>query len=69
MAFPRAFFRQDWERVEAERRRVKAAEMEERAKLKELGAPSWAVAGAMDGHGLVFFGLLGEDEYGGVWNL
>ena len=33
-------FRQDWERVEAERRRVKAAEMEERAKLKELGQPS-----------------------------
>lgn len=27
---------QEWERVEAERRRVKAAEMEERAKLKEM---------------------------------
>ena len=26
---------EDWEKVEAERRRVKAAEMEERAKLKE----------------------------------
>ena len=26
---------QDWERIEGERRRVKAAEMEERAKLKE----------------------------------
>ena len=39
---------QDWERVEAERRRVKAAEMEERAKLKELGRPvgkPWAMTG------------------------